>query len=116
MLEVFCTDEFIDWYKAQTSDEALMDDIDHVVRLLQERGTSLGFPQSSAIKQANPLRELRIQSRGRPIRVFYAFDPKRDAVLLLGGDKTGEKRFYEQMVPKALKLWALYLDELKERI
>jgi hypothetical protein len=35
-------------------------------------------------------------SEGRPIRVFYAFDPRRTAVLLMGGDKTGDGRFYEQ--------------------
>ncbi|WP_346779150.1 type II toxin-antitoxin system RelE/ParE family toxin [Burkholderia sp. Ac-20365] len=45
------------------------------------------------------LRELRIQHRGRPYRVLHAFDPRRVAVLLLGGDKTGHDRWYDQNVP-----------------
>jgi hypothetical protein len=57
------------------------------------------------------LRELRIQSVGRPFRVFYAFDPARQAVVLIGGDKTGDARFYERMVPLAERLWKEYLDE-----
>ena len=59
------------------------------------------------------MRELRVQSKGRPIRVFYAFDPRRTAILLLGGHKTGDKRFYEKMIPVADKLYDTYLDELK---
>lgn len=46
-----------------------------------------------------------------PIRVFYAFDPKRQAVLLLGADKTGRKRFYEEMIKRAEALWEEYLQE-----
>ena len=42
------------------------------------------------------MRELRVQSGGRPIRVFYAFDPRRMAILLIGGDKTGDDRFYDE--------------------
>ncbi len=51
------------------------------------------------------MRELRIQSRGRPLRVFYAFDPLRQAVLLLGGDKTGDNRFYVSMIPRVEAIW-----------
>jgi hypothetical protein len=57
------------------------------------------------------LRELRVQSNGRPLRVFYAFDPARQAVLLIGGDKTGDNRFYENMNPQAERIWKEYLDE-----
>jgi len=46
------------------------------------------------------MRELRIQSGGNPIRVFYAFDPRRVGILLIGGDKTGDKRFYDQNFPR----------------
>ena len=46
--------------------------------------------------------ELRIQSHGDPLRVFYAFDPNRNAILLIGGNKTGQdKRFYTTLIPKA---------------
>lgn len=52
-----------------------------------------------------------MQSKGKPLRVFYAFDPRRQAVLLLGGDKTGDKRFYKAFVPKAERIWEGYLAE-----
>jgi len=45
------------------------------------------------------------------LRVLYAFDPRRQAVLLIGGDKTGDGRFYERMVPKAEAIWEQYLRE-----
>lgn len=49
---------------------------------------------------------------GRPIRVFYAFDPQRVAVLLTGDDKTGDDRFYERMVPLADRLYDEHLAEI----
>ena len=60
------------------------------------------------------MRELRIQSIGRPLRVFYAFDPRRSAVLLIGGGKTGDDRFYERFMPLADGLYDEYLKELKD--
>lgn len=59
------------------------------------------------------VRELRTQSEGRPLRTLYAFDPLRTAVLLLGGDKTGDDRWYEKFVPVADRLYDEHLDELK---
>jgi hypothetical protein len=59
------------------------------------------------------MRELRVQSGGRPIRIFYAFDPRRAAILLTGGMKSNQRRFYDQMVPLADRLFAQHLDELK---
>lgn len=60
------------------------------------------------------MRELRIQSGGKPLRVFYAFDPRRSAILLIGGDKTGDDRFYERMIPVVDDLYDVYVQELKE--
>lgn len=51
---------------------------------------------------------------GRPLRIFYAFDPRRIAILLIGGDKTGDDRFYERYVPWADQLYDEHLAELKE--
>jgi hypothetical protein len=80
--------------------------------MIESRGVSLGFPYSSAIESSHHgLRELRVQHQGRPYRVLYAFDPERKAVLLLGGDKGGNDRFYEQSVPRAEELWKRYLSE-----
>ena len=61
------------------------------------------------------MRELRIQSKGRPIRVFYAFDPVRSAILLIGGDKTGDKRFYDTFIPIADKLYDEHIADLKRK-
>ena len=54
-----------------------------------------------------------MQREGRPIRVFYAFDPRRTSILLIGGDKTGSDRFYEMYVPLADDLYDEHLDELR---
>jgi len=79
-----------------------------------ERGVSLGHPYSrQVLGAAFALRELRIQHEGRPYRVFYAFDPKRQAALLIGGDKTGRDRFYEEMIPQAEEIWEQYLRETR---
>ena len=59
------------------------------------------------------MRELRVQSRGRPIRVFYAFDPRRSAILLIGGDKASDTRFYERMIPVADRLYDQHIEELR---
>jgi len=58
------------------------------------------------------MRELRVESGGKPLRVFYAFDPRRMAILLIGGDKTGDKRIYDRMVPLADDLYDEHLAEL----
>ncbi|WP_367998501.1 type II toxin-antitoxin system RelE/ParE family toxin [Rhodomicrobium lacus] len=60
------------------------------------------------------MRELRVQSGGKPLRVFYAFDPRRAAILLIGGDKTGDDRFYERMTPIADALYDEYLAKLEK--
>jgi hypothetical protein len=112
VVEVIATDEFADWYGAL--DDSAADDIEAGIGLLENRGVAIGFPYSSAIKGASfALRELRIQSQGRPLRVFYAFDSARQAVVLIGGDKTGisNARFYATMVPLAERIWKEYRDE-----
>ena len=80
---------------------------------LEVKGVSLPYPYSSAIKSSKKyaLRELRVQAGGRPLRILYAFDPGRNAVLLIGGDKTGNDRFYEEFTPKAERIWEAYLRE-----
>lgn len=85
-----------------------------VVDLLAARGVTLPFPYSSDIKGGKyALRELRVQSGGKPLRILYAFDPNRQAVLLLSADKTGmsDKAFYATYVPKAESLWEEYMRE-----
>ena len=60
------------------------------------------------------MRELRVQHQGRPYRVLYIFDPRRVALLLLGGDKTGDDRWYEKNVPLADRICDSYLAEMEE--
>jgi hypothetical protein len=60
------------------------------------------------------MRELRVQSGGNPVRIFDAFDPRSTAILLIGGDKTGDDRFYDRMTPVADKLYDAYIEELKK--
>ena len=107
------TREFADWYGALEADEQVA--IDESIDLLIEYGPSLGRPHVDTIRQSNysNMKELRTQIAGRPLRTFLAFDPRRSAILLIGGDKTGDDRFYERMVPIADRLYATYLEELK---
>ncbi|MCB0241434.1 MAG: type II toxin-antitoxin system RelE/ParE family toxin [Anaerolineae bacterium] len=111
MIEVLGTDEFEQWFLDLNEADSMA--VARVVGLLEAKGTALGFPYSSSITGSQyPLRELRVQSGGRPLRVFYAFDPLRQAVLLLGGNKTGDNRFYLKMIPRAEALWESYLQDL----
>ncbi|HEY0796363.1 MAG TPA: type II toxin-antitoxin system RelE/ParE family toxin [Acidisarcina sp.] len=107
--EVIVTAEFEHWWDGLDIEEQKT--VAVVVTLLEERGAALPFPYSSGIAGSVKLRELRIQHSGEPYRVLYAFDPKRNAILLLGGNKTGDDRWYDTHVPKAEKLFAAYLKE-----
>lgn len=107
---VFASDEFSEWF--DRLDEPGRMDVARTVDQLEIKGVALGFPLSSAIRGTEfPFRELRVQSKGRPLRVIYAFDPGRDAYLIIGGDKTGDDRFYERIVREAERIWTDYLNE-----
>jgi hypothetical protein len=112
---VYATDEFADWYDGL--EELHRERVAACVDLLEQMGITLGFPYSSAIEGSDfALRELRVQSHGHAIRVFYAFDPRRDAIVLIGGDKTGISagRFYREYVPEAERILREYLAEIEE--
>jgi hypothetical protein len=112
--EVEYTDEFEQWWN--TLDEDGQATVDAYVRMLEEFGVALGFPYSSDIKgsEYSQMRELRPQHKGKPYRVLYAFDPRRMAILLIGGDKTGNSRWYEQFVPLADRLYREHLETLEK--
>lgn len=86
------------------------------MQLLEERGPALGFPHSSGGNGSKHghMRELRTQHRGHPFRTLYAFDPMRNAILLIGGDKTGNDRWYEIKVPIADRLYDEHLKQLEK--
>ena len=87
--EVEYTDEFEKWWDLLNESE--QEDIRASVKLFADFGPSLRFPHSSMVSQSkhSHMRELRTQSGGRPFRTLYAFDQRRTAILLIGGDKTG---------------------------
>ena len=111
--DVEYTDEFEQWWLGLTEEEQIS--VDATVQLLEERGPQLPFPHSSGINGSkhSHMRELRTQHEGRPYRTLYAFDPRRAAILLLGGDKTGDEQWYDKNVPVADRLYDEHLNELK---
>ena len=112
--EVEYTDEFGDWYEDLTESE--QDSIDRNVYLLEQFGPTLPDRNSKPVvtSRYTHMRELRVQHGGEPIRVLYAFDPRRVALLLLGGNKTGDDRWYEKSVPRADELYEQHLRELAD--
>ena len=87
MWEVEYTDEFEVWWDSLTEDAQI--DVASYVGLLEKCGPELNFPYSSGIhgSQYDHIRELRVQHKGDPLRILYAFDPRRIAILLIGGNK-----------------------------
>jgi hypothetical protein len=114
MWNIETTDTFDEWLDS-------LDDTDRANTLasmlvLQERGPTLSRPYADTVKGSfySNMKELRVQSKGDPIRAFFAFDPKRKGILLCAGNKTGnEKRFYEIMLPLADREFAAHLEKLK---
>lgn len=114
MWEVEFTDEFGQWWDSLSEKE--QDALAASVMLLRQLGPGLPRPHADTIKGSRHtnMKELRTQCQGRPIRTFYAFDPRRYAILLIGGDKTGNDRFYEEMIPLVDRLYDEHLRLLKE--
>ena len=111
--EVEYTDEFGAWWA--TLAEAAQDAVDRTVGLLEAWGPQLGHPYSSAVATSRHphVRELRVQSQGHPLRILYAFDVRRTAILLIGGDKAGRDRWYEEYVPAADRLYDEHVETLR---
>lgn len=110
--QVESTDEFKEWFSKLEGTTQIK--IDAMVKLLEEKGPNLPFPYSSSVENSrhSHMRELRVQHKGNPYRIIYAFDPRRVAILLLGDNKKGNDRWYEENTPKADKLY----DELLEKL
>ena len=106
------TEEFEAWWHTLTEEEQIS--LDASVRPLEILGPALGYPHSSGIfgSRHGHMRELRTQFRGKPLRTLYAFDPRRTAILLIGGDKTGNNRWYDEYVAKADALYDEHLRQL----
>ena len=111
--EVEYTDEFEAWWASLNEAEQVS--VAASIGLLEAKGPNLGYPHSSGINGSRhgQMRELRTQHSGRPLRTLYAFDSRRMAILLIGGDKTGDDRWYEVHVPLADRLYDEHLAQLK---
>lgn len=98
-------------------DEALQDTVAAHVGLLEEVGPTLGRPYAATLRGSSlaNLKELRVQHRGRPYRILYAFDPNREALLLLAGDKAGHKRWYRKAIPRAEAIFARHVKGLEDQ-
>ncbi|HEV3156585.1 MAG TPA: type II toxin-antitoxin system RelE/ParE family toxin [Candidatus Baltobacteraceae bacterium] len=112
--DIEATDQLKEWYLALPLSDQIA--VDLSVGVLELRGPALGRPHVDHIKRSRHknMKELRTQSGGKPLRIFFAFDPRRVAILLIAGDKTGDDRFYERMIPQADDLFDEYLREIGE--
>ncbi len=109
------TEQVAEWIR--DLDEDAKEAIFKSLLILREIGPLFGRPHVDSIKESrhNNMKELRIQNRQRVLRILFAFDPGRNAVLLIGGDKRGDKRFYEKMLPIADALFDNHLEKWRKR-
>ncbi len=112
--QIRLVDEFAQWLLEQES-EVRVAILAHV-KLLKERGPQLNRPYVDTIKSSKyaNMKELRLNHRGTPWRVLFAFDPQRRAVLLVGGNKEGDKRWYLTNPRIADERFRRYLNRLEE--
>lgn len=105
-------DGFTAWFDGLA--EALQDEILAHIALLRERGPNLGRPYVDTVEDSEfaNMKELRVQFRGDPWRILFAFDPRRTAILLVGGCKRGDKRWYKKHIPIADERFQRHLEHL----
>ena len=116
MWAVITTDTFDEWFDH-------LDDTDRAnmlagMLLLREKGPTLPRPYADTVagSKFSNMKELRVQSKGKPLRAFFAFDPKRQAILLCAGNKSGmEKKFYKRMITLADREYNIHLDNLEQK-
>ena len=108
------TVQFAEWYLLLDVREQRS--VRYSLTLLAEAGPLLGRPHVDTIRASRypNMKELRTQHGGRPYRMLFAFDTARTAIILVGGDKTGDQRWYDRMIPIADRLFEEHLANLKE--
>ncbi len=111
--EINGTDEFAGWFSdlGRSQRSAVI----AVVELLAEYGPNLDRPYADRItgSRFHNMKELRPRGAAKNCRILFMFDPRREAILLLGGDKTGEwSKWYAKAIPEAERLYEIYLTEL----
>lgn len=113
------TDEYAAWFTALIKEDlASATQVAQAVAALREEGPALGRPLVDRLKGSaiHHLKELRPGSRGRSeIRIIFAFDPARSALLLVGDDKAGNwQRWYRDNIPVAEQLYLEYTRDNEE--
>ncbi len=117
MWKVLTTADLDGWFSGLGEDEQA--EIIAKVELLKLLGPQLSRPHADTLngsKHAN-MKELRADTKTSIMRIAFAFDPDREAILLVGGNKTGvsQKRFYKQLIAKADELYELHLTKVRSR-
>jgi hypothetical protein len=117
MWHVATTNEFDHWF-AQLDEDAQAELIAKV-ELLKLLGPKLSRPHADTLngsKHAN-MKELRADTADKVLRVAFAFDPNRAAILLVAGNKSGvsQKQFYKRLIAKADELFDVHLVALKAK-
>lgn len=116
MWEVEVTDEFTEWFGSLSEDEiaAVIARVD----LLEQQGPNLRRPVVGEVKGSKfdpQMKEVRVEQGSASIRILFMFDPRRMAILLLGGDKAGSwNRWYRTAIPEADRLYEEHLEELRK--
>ncbi len=107
-------DEYMHWLDGQVED--LQDEALAHLEMLKNFGPGLGRPYVDTLKGSRlaNLKELRFEFQNAVIRILFAFDPKRQGVIILGGDKSGDKRWYEKKIPIAERLFDLHLEKQRK--
>jgi hypothetical protein len=113
--DVEVTDQFVDWYRDILPDRDV-EAVEQAVEKIRLGGPALGRPRVDSVRGSRypKMKELRVQSHGDPIRILFAFDPRRVAILLIGGAKTTDRLFYERIIPLADDLYEQHLREIAE--
>ena len=110
--DVQLDDDFAAWLAGLEAD--LRNEIIAHANLLREHGPQLGRPYVDTLEgsEFTNMKELRVQFRGDPWRILFAFDPRRTAILLVGGCKRGDKRWYKKHIPVADERFRRHLRRL----
>jgi hypothetical protein len=110
--DIEVSDEFKEWYESLTEEEC--GSVHDVIESLAELGPALGRPQADTLRGSRypNMKELRVQHQGRPYRILFAFDPRRIAYLIVGGEKTGDEQWYVNAIRQAELIYAEHLEEI----
>jgi len=112
-VEVTVTDDFKEWWHGLTVSQ--QEAVASRIALLEQHGPALGRPTVDRVRGSafHNMKELRCSADGS-LRILFAFDPRRQAILLLGGNKTGEwNAWYDATIPEADRLFREYLADIE---